>query len=78
MSLAFSGIQIISPLLFQYMQEMPKRFSLIDLYLHTLDKEKLTAYIPQHFQMMDVGKIDTLADADQFAEQLKNNRYGLE
>lgn len=78
MPLAFSGIQIISPLLFQYMQEMPKRFSLIDLYLHTLDKEKLIAYIPQHFQMMDVGKIDTLADADQFAEQLKNNRYGLE
>lgn len=78
MPLAFSGIQIISPLLFQYMQEMPKRFSLIDLYLHTLDKEKLTAYIPQHFQMMDVGKIDTLADADKFAEQLKNNRYGLE
>lgn len=75
---AFSGMQIISPRLFQYMQEMPKRFSLIDLYLHTFDKESLSAYIPSGFRMMDVGKIDTLADADQFAEQLKHNRYGLE
>lgn len=76
--LAFSGIQVISPRLFQYMQDMPKRFSLIDLYLHTLDKENLSAYVPTDFRMMDVGKIDTLADADLFAEQLKNNRYGLE
>ena len=75
--LAFSGMQIVSPRLLPYMDEVAKekgdKFSLIDLYLSICEhhfEEVLRAYVPADYRMMDVGKTAQLKDAERFAEQL--------
>ncbi|MCQ2347435.1 MAG: nucleotidyltransferase family protein [Paludibacteraceae bacterium] len=69
--LAFSGLQILSPHLRHRLQEMPQeKFSLIDFYLHICSTERLHAFVPTDYRMMDVGKIDHLKEAEQFALNL--------
>ena len=74
---AFSGMQIVSPRLLNFMDELAKekgdKFSLIDLYLAICEhhpEEVLRAYIPADYRMMDVGKTAQLQEAAHFAEQL--------
>ena len=72
--LAFSGMQVLNPRIFDCMDEMVKqkgeKFSLIDLYLSIAEKEILRAYIPENYRMMDVGKINQLSEAESFASTL--------
>ena len=69
--LAFSGMQILSPEAQTLLRQMPRdKFSLIDFYLHVMEKLPLQAYIPSDYQMMDVGKIDQIEEAERFAESL--------
>ena len=69
--LAFSGMQILSPEAQTLVRQMPRdKFSLIDFYLHVMEKLPLQAYIPSDYQMMDVGKIDQIEEAERFAESL--------
>ena len=72
--LAFSGMQVLNPRIFDCMDEMVKKkgdkFSLIDLYLNIAEKEILRAYIPENYRMMDVGKIAQLSEAEAFAFSL--------
>ena len=69
--LAFSGMQILSPEAQTLLRLMPRdKFSLIDFYLHVMEKLPLQAYIPSDYQMMDVGKIDQIEEAERFAESL--------
>ncbi len=69
-TLAFSGMQILSPRIFQYMEAFPEKFSLIDLYVQLCQEESIRAYVPTDYRMMDVGKIDHLHEAEQFAKSL--------
>ena len=73
--LAFSGMQVLNPRIFEVMEkvvaEKGEKFSLIDLYLSIAEKEILRAFIPENYRMMDVGKIDQLADAEAFAASLQ-------
>ena len=72
--LAFSGMQVLNPRIFDCMDEVVKqkgeKFSLIDLYLSIAEKEILRAYIPENYRMMDVGKIDQISEAESFASSL--------
>ena len=77
--LAFSGMQILSPETLNLLQKMPQdKFSLIDFYMHLLPSfphslthsTLLKAFIPNAYRMMDVGKIDQIAEAEAFAESL--------
>ena len=72
--LAFSGMQVLNPRIFEYMDELARqkgeKFSLIDLYLHITEKEILRAFIPENYRMMDVGKIAQLSEAEAFAASL--------
>ena len=72
--LAFSGMQVLNPRIFDCMDEVVEKkgdkFSLIDLYLHITEKEILRAYIPENYRMMDVGKIAQLSEAESFAASL--------
>lgn len=69
--LAFSGMQILHPSMRDYLAAMPEsKFSLIELYLYACQTEILRAYIPENYRMMDVGKIDTLSEANTFASSL--------
>lgn len=78
--LAFSGMQVLSPRIFDVMDEVVKqkgdKFSLIDLYLTLTEREVLRAYVPKDYRMMDVGKIGQIAEAEAFAESLyKHSNY---
>ena len=73
--LAFSGMQLLHPRVFDTMDEVVRqkgdKFSLIDLYLTLTEQEVLRAYMPEDYRMMDVGKIDQLSEAEAFAESLR-------
>jgi UTP-glucose-1-phosphate uridylyltransferase len=72
--LAFSGMQVLNPSIFDVMYkviaEKGDKFSLIDLYLSIAEKEILRAFIPENYRMMDVGKINQLSEAESFAYNL--------
>ena len=72
--LAFSGMQLLNPRIFDHMDEFAQlkgdKFSLIDLYVYLAEKEILRAFIPENYRMMDVGKIAQLSEAESFASTL--------
>ncbi|MBR3951512.1 MAG: nucleotidyltransferase family protein [Bacteroidaceae bacterium] len=67
---AFAGIHIVSPRIFEQMRNMPDKFSIIDFYLQAMSEHRIMGYIPQDFTMLDVGKIDSLAPAEEFVKSL--------
>lgn len=71
--LAFSGMQILSPsvlpMLNSYAAKAGDRFSIIDFYLSTLPDGCFIGYEAQG-ELLDVGKIDHLAEAEAFAAKL--------
>lgn len=67
---AFGGIHVISPTLFKYMgDEWNGKFSIMDFYLKTCQKAQLGGYIKEDLQLIDIGKLDTLAKAEDFIRQ---------
>ena len=75
--LAFSGIHVLDPSIFSYMKDFPEKFSIIDFYLSICNKTIIKAYIPKHFELLDVGKIDALEKANKFVERLLNQPDGF-
>ena len=67
---AFAGIHVVSPRIFEQMHSMPDKFSIIDFYLQAMNTHRIMGYIPQDFGMLDVGKIDSLAPAEEFVKSL--------
>ncbi len=65
--LAFSGIQIISPRIFDLLDQWEEKFSIIDFYLANMNPEIINGYIPENYRMLDVGKLDILDKAEEFA-----------
>jgi len=63
--LTFSGIQVISPKIFQLMPD-EEVFSLIDLYLNLCQHYPIRAYEHEAGQFLDVGKPEQLAKAEKF------------
>jgi len=68
--LAFSGMQIVSPRIFEVMKPYPQKFSITNFYLDVLHCERIDAFVPQDYRMMDIGKIDHLQEAELFASTL--------
>ena len=68
--LAFSGIHVISPTVFPLFDEMPERFGIIDFYLKYCHQCTFLGYEKKELQLMDVGKLDTLEQAETFIKQL--------
>ena len=67
---AFGGIHIISPTLFNYMgDEWTGKFSIMDFYLKTCGIAQLGGYAKEDLQLIDIGKLDTLAKAEDFIRQ---------
>ena len=64
--LAFSGIHVISPSLLSMMADWPERFGIIDFYLTICGNSRITAYQQPDFRLIDVGKLETLKQAEQF------------
>ena len=67
---AFSGIHIVSPTLFNYMGEnWTGKFPIMDFYLQTCQEAKLGGYAKEDLQLIDIGKPETLAQAENFILQ---------
>ena len=64
--LAFSGIHVISPSLLAKMSNWPERFSIIDFYLTACADSRITACQQPHLRLLDVGKLETLREAETF------------
>ncbi len=70
---AFAGIQAISPEIFEQMKNLPDKFSIIDFYLSIADKVKIKGVPVDDLKMIDVGKIDSLKEAEKFLISQKGN-----
>jgi len=70
--LAFSGIHYLSEGIFDAFDalDMPERFPIMDFYLKACREYPIRAAVPQHLTLVDVGKIDTLADAERICATL--------
>lgn len=73
--LAFSGIHVISPSLFPLLVAAPKRFSIIDFYLRYCATVKLRGIEMKNLQMLDCGKPNALAKAEQMLSEDLFNPY---
>ena len=65
---AFSGIHSFSPRLFPLMERFPERFPIIDFYLSVCHRAPIVGLVKPDLQLMDVGKLETLHEADAFFE----------
>lgn len=66
---AFSGIHSFSPRLFSLMEQFPERFPIIDFYLSVCHRSRIVGLVKDDLRLMDVGKIETLDQAEQFLNQ---------
>ena len=67
--LAFSGIHMIWPRAYPLFDEMPERFGIIDFYLKFCHQCAFLGYEQKDLRLLDVGKLDTLEQAEQFLNQ---------
>ena len=67
---AFSGIHSFSPQLFPLMEAYPDKFPIMDFYLQNCDRVAIKGYVKADLKLMDVGKLDTLEQAEAFIESL--------
>ena len=63
---AFSGIHILSPKIFEWMEEWTGKFSIINFYLSICAKTNIHAYADDNLRLIDVGKAETLAAAEKW------------
>ena len=70
--LAFSGIHVITPELLALMDEWPERFPIMDFYLKACSQKPVYGHEAKDLRLMDVGKLDTLCEAEQFLKDLHN------
>jgi len=68
-ALAFSGIQVLSPQIFNLFPES-NIFSIIDLYLSVCESRRIIAYPHDKSIWLDVGKPDTLAAAEKLITRI--------
>ena len=67
---AFSGIHMVAPSLFPLMEDEPDKFPIMDFYLRHCDKVRIEGYVKNDLKLMDVGKQETLKEAEVFLQTL--------
>ena len=68
--LAFSGIHVFHPSLTPLLADWPERFPIMDFYLKACSDHLIRGYEARDLQLLDVGKLDTLDNAETFIKQL--------
>ena len=68
--LAFSGIHLVKPILFSELYSWPEAFSIIDFYLDMCARHMIKGKVMEGVKILDVGKLDTLAEAENFLENM--------
>ena len=67
---AFSGIQVFSPQLLPLMAAWEGKFSIIDFYLSVCHKVDIRLRVQPDLRLLDVGKLDSIRQAEHFLQQL--------
>ena len=73
--LAFSGIHVFHPSLFPLMNDWPERFPIMDFYLKVCADALIKGMEVKHLQLLDVGKLDMLEQAEVFLTTTNNTNY---
>jgi NDP-sugar pyrophosphorylase family protein len=68
--LAFSGIHVFHPSLVPLLDEWPDRFPIMDFYLKACGTHLIRGYEAKDLRLLDVGKLDTLDNAEKFIKSL--------
>ena len=68
--LAFSGIHVFHPSLAPLLADWPERFPIMDFYLKSCASHVIKGVEVKDLRLMDVGKLDTLHDAEVFIESI--------
>ena len=63
----------ISPRLFPMMVGYPAKFPIMDFYLQNCGKVPICGFVKDNLLLMDVGKLDTLDDAQAFVRRLDDH-----
>lgn len=66
---AFSGIHVLSPKIFDWMEEWTGKFSIINFYLSICAKTNIHAYDDENLRLLDIGKPESLALAEQWLKE---------
>lgn len=64
--LAFSGIHVLNTSILKEINEFPDKFSIIDFYMSICKHIPVIAYNPSGTEMIDVGKPESLKEANNF------------
>ena len=64
--LAFSGIHVFHPSLIPLMTDWPDRFPIMDFYLKACGDHLIRGFEVHDLRLLDVGKLDTLEQAEKF------------
>ena len=68
--LAFSGIHMFHPSLAPLLADWPERFPIMDFYLKACGSHLIRGYEAKDLRLLDVGKLDTLDNAEKFIKSL--------
>ena len=63
---AFGGIHVLSPEIFDWMEEWTGKFSIINFYLSVCAKTNIQAFAAENLRLLDIGKAETLAQAEEW------------
>lgn len=66
---AFSGIHVFSPRLFPMMADWQDKFGIIDFYLKACATADIRGEVKPGLRLLDVGKLDSLKEAEAFVKQ---------
>ena len=70
---AFSGIHVISPSLFRYMDDRWKgKFPIMDFYLQSCGEARIGGCLTEQIHLIDIGKPETLEKAASFLAALNH------
>ena len=67
---AFAGIHAISPRLVKAMDNWQDKFGIMDFYLKECATHNIIGYAKDDLKLMDIGKLDTLAQAEEFLQSM--------
>ncbi|MDR2496498.1 MAG: nucleotidyltransferase family protein [Tannerellaceae bacterium] len=68
---AFNGIHLVSPKIFNLMDEWTGKFSIIQFYIAVCARHKIYAWLPDKPVLFDVGKPEGLASAERWMKNIK-------
>jgi NDP-sugar pyrophosphorylase family protein len=67
---AFSGIHLLNTDIISLMSSYPEKFSITDFYINSCKDIVIKGYEQSDARLIDVGKIDSLQDAETFIETI--------